>query len=263
MTAVSVRALRFYDRIGLLSPSGRTEAGYRLYSDADLVRLEQILALKFLGFSLGEIKRFLAAPSTGLREALAQQRAMLREQRVRLDAVIEAAERAARLLGEDGGNWEALVSVIRAIQMSQSNDWQKKYFTDEQLKVMEEISQAAYSDEARAVLAAGPVWTEEDQRRVDEQYAALYAGVRRAVAAGEEPGGATAQALAGQVIALIEAFTGGNAAVAEGLQAWWKSHDSLPAGQRPFQIPLTDEEAAFLEKAKAIYSERRATGQAE
>ncbi|MGH2585871.1 MAG: MerR family transcriptional regulator [Dehalococcoidia bacterium] len=260
MTAVSVRALRFYDRIGLLSPSGRTEAGYRLYSDADLVRLEQILALKFLGFSLGEIKRFLAPPPVGLREALAQQRAMLREQRDRLDVVIEAAEHAERVMMDEGGDWDALVSVIRAIQMNQSNDWQRKYFTDEQLTAMEEIGRGAYSDGAHAALAARPAWTEEDQRRVDEEYAALYAGVRGAVAAGEEPGGAAAQALAGQAIALIEAFTGGNAAVAEGLQAWWKGYDALPAAQRPFPTPLTDEEGSFLEKAKAIYNERRAAG---
>ena len=54
--AVSVRTLRYYDRVGLLRPAQHTEAGYRLYTDADLVRLQQILALKFLGFSLEEIK---------------------------------------------------------------------------------------------------------------------------------------------------------------------------------------------------------------
>ena len=55
--AVSVRTLRFYDKVGLLSPSRHTEAGHRLYTDADFVNLQQILALKFLGFSLAESKR--------------------------------------------------------------------------------------------------------------------------------------------------------------------------------------------------------------
>ena len=51
LAGVTVKALHHYDRFGLLTPS-RTEAGYRLYAEADLERLEQIIALKFLGFSL-------------------------------------------------------------------------------------------------------------------------------------------------------------------------------------------------------------------
>lgn len=59
--SVSVRTLRFYDRFGLLAPSRRTPAGYRQYSDADLPQLQQVQALKYLGFSLDEIRRCLAA----------------------------------------------------------------------------------------------------------------------------------------------------------------------------------------------------------
>src|SRR6185312_9639604 len=50
------RSLHYYDEIGLLKPTGRTEAGHRLYSEKDLLRLQQILTLKFLGFSLDVIK---------------------------------------------------------------------------------------------------------------------------------------------------------------------------------------------------------------
>jgi hypothetical protein len=134
-----------------------------------------------------------------------------------------------------------------------------RFFTDEQLRTLEDISRSSYSNEARAALGARPAWTEADQRRVDEQYAALYAGVRRAVAAGQDAAGAEAQALAGQAVALIEAFTGGNPAVEAGLQTWWKTYQALPAEQRPFQVPLTEAEAAFLERAKAIYLERQRT----
>jgi DNA-binding transcriptional MerR regulator len=49
LAGVTVRALHHYDRLGLLKPSGRTNSGYRLYTDRDLVRLEQIVVLKFLG----------------------------------------------------------------------------------------------------------------------------------------------------------------------------------------------------------------------
>jgi DNA-binding transcriptional MerR regulator len=257
MTSVSVRTLRFYDRIGLLAPSGRTEAGYRLYGEGDLARLEQILALKFLGFSLDEIKRVLQESPLGMREALEQQCAMLRERRMRLESVIQATEQAERLLRTDESDWAAVASVIRAIQMNQNNDWRKKYFTDEQLETMDELIESSYSAEAQATLAARPTWTEEDQRRVDERYAALYDGVRRAVAAGQEPAGTEGQALAGQAIGLLEAFTGGNPEVEAGLQSVWSKMQALPAEQRPFQVPLNETEAAFLEQAKAIYQERR------
>jgi len=55
---VTVRALH-YDRLGSLKPSGRTDAGYRVYSDHDFVRLEQIVALKFIGFPLSQIRDLL------------------------------------------------------------------------------------------------------------------------------------------------------------------------------------------------------------
>ncbi|MDI3340532.1 MAG: MerR family DNA-binding protein [Sphaerobacter sp.] len=80
------------------------------------------------GFSLGEIKAFLAAPPGDLREVLAQQGAMLRERRAHLDAIIQAIE---RLLQMDGCDGESLVTVIQVIQMDQNTDWRKKYFTDE------------------------------------------------------------------------------------------------------------------------------------
>jgi DNA-binding transcriptional MerR regulator len=254
---VSVRTLRFYDRIGLLPPSRRTESGYRLYGDTELARLQRILALRFLGFSLSEVEQVLQQSPEGLREVLAEQRVMLRERRAQLDEVIAATERAEQLVQRDGRSWEALVSVIQAIEMNEKSDWRQKYFSDEQLKTFEELSEASYSEEARAALAARPSWTEDDQEKVDEQYAALYAGVRQAVAAGQPPDGEEGQALASQAIGLLEAFTGGNPAVAEGLQSWWTRYQELPEDERPFQIPLTSEESAFLDRAKAIYQQRR------
>lgn len=168
------------------------------------MRLQQILALKYLGFSLEEIKAFLGASPRSLREALAQQGAMLRERRAHLDTIIKAID---RLLEEDRCEWESLVEVIQAMQMSQNKEWPKKYFTDEQLRAMQELSKKSYSEEALQRLQARGPWTEEDQRRIDERYNALYAGVRRLVAEGGDPGSDEAQALARESIALIEEFT--------------------------------------------------------
>ena len=254
---MSVRTLRFYDQVGLLSPSRRTESRYRLYSDSDLVRLQQILALKFLGFPLEEIKVFLDASPSGIREALTQQKAMLRERRDQIGTIIQAIERAEQVVQADGNDWDSLVSVIQAIQMDQNSDWRKKYFTDEQLKTMEEIGQKSYSESAREKLSSRGEWTEEDQKRVDEQYNALYAGVKRVVAEGQDPSSNEAQELASQAVGLLDAFTLNDPEIEAGLANWWKNHAELPADQRPFQSPLSDDESAFLEQAKAIYWQRR------
>jgi MerR family transcriptional regulator, thiopeptide resistance regulator len=255
LTRVSERTLRYYDQLGLLRPARRSDAGYRLYGEAELTRLEQILALKFLGFPLDTIAAFLNAPPVDVRSTLAQQRAMLLAQREQLDAVLAAVDEADRALAASGsvsGDSRTLIDIIRAIQMQQEKqqDWVNQYFTDEQRRQMEEMQQAAYSGEARAKLAARPAWTAEDQARVDAQYAALWDGVKRAVAEGKAPNSPEGQALGAQANALIAAFTQGDPDIAAGLQAFWESHQSLPASQRPFQSPLTEEEAAWLEEAK-------------
>ena len=60
LTNVSVQTLHHYDRINLLKPSVRLPNGYRLYSEKDLLKLQQIIALKFFGFSLSQIKILLS-----------------------------------------------------------------------------------------------------------------------------------------------------------------------------------------------------------
>src|SRR5215207_3727964 len=174
--SVSIRTLRYYDKEGLLAPSHYSESGYRLYTDADLANLQQILAMKFLGFSLDEIKALLrpTAVPQSLGDVLAQQKEMMRAKRVQLDGIIQAIDETAKLLSSGECDWESLVRVIQAIKMEQNKDWAKKYFTPEQLEQMQRLSEQSYSDEARERMGArGIVWTEEDQKRVDVQWASV------------------------------------------------------------------------------------------
>src|SRR6059036_742529 len=73
LAGVTVRTLHHYDRLGLLKPSYRSDAGYRLYSQSDLARLEQIVVLKFLGLRLKSIGRLLKSEPGSLREILQSQ----------------------------------------------------------------------------------------------------------------------------------------------------------------------------------------------
>ena len=91
LTGVSVRALHHYDAIGLLKPTRVTEAGYRLYDDTALRRLQTILLFRELQFPLKEIKEILDSPGFDPKEALAQQIHLLELQLQHLDALISHA----------------------------------------------------------------------------------------------------------------------------------------------------------------------------
>ena len=91
LTGVSIRTLQYYDRIGLLKPAQRTQAGYRLYDDAALERLQQILLFRELEFSLDEIKAILDAPDFDRTKALDQQIELLTLKKQRLEAIIGLA----------------------------------------------------------------------------------------------------------------------------------------------------------------------------
>lgn len=90
-TGVSVRTLHHYDAIGLLKPTRVTAAGYRLYDDAALRRLQSILLFRELQFPLKEIRAILESPGFDRQKALRQQLELLLLQRKRLDALIRLA----------------------------------------------------------------------------------------------------------------------------------------------------------------------------
>jgi MerR family transcriptional regulator, thiopeptide resistance regulator len=99
LTGVSVRTLHHYDALGLLSPGARTAAGYRLYTDADLLRLQQILIGRELGLPLEEIRRSLDDPRFDRRTALLDQRERLRDRARHTDAMIRAIDAALAAFG--------------------------------------------------------------------------------------------------------------------------------------------------------------------
>ena len=215
LAGVTVRALHHYDRLGLLKPSGRSRSGYRLYRDRDLVRLEQIVVLKFLGLPLKQIAMLLKRESS-LADALRRQQVVLAGKRRQLDLAIHAIRRAERSV-ESGGDpdWELFKTIVREIEMQNSTDWSKKY----------------YSEDAKAKIEERKaLWNPELQAQVTEQWTALIADVTAALA--EDPAGPNAQALAARWRTLVEGFTGGDPEVQQGLNKMWADKDNWPAENR-------------------------------
>ncbi len=94
LAGITVRTLHHYDEIGLLSPSGRSEAGYRLYSYDDLARLREILIWRTLGFPLTEIASLLDDPGHDRLAALERQRELIEREIDRLGTLAVAVEDA-------------------------------------------------------------------------------------------------------------------------------------------------------------------------
>lgn len=167
LAGVTPRALHHYDRLGLLKPR-RTTAGYRTYTDHDLEKLAQVIALKFIGVPLKKIARF-TLKTADLTGALRTQRQALEEKRRLLDQAIEAIHGAEAALRRDGHAAPVLYRrIIEVIDMQSKNDWDAKYqemvdakvtrlkaLAPEDLKALRQEWETLIGD-VRTVLAADP-----------------------------------------------------------------------------------------------------------
>lgn len=96
LTGVTVRTLHYYDEIGLLKPSKVTEAGYRLYSNADLEILQQILFFRELDFSLSDIREIMLNPTYSRETALQNHRELLLQKRKHIDGLISLVDKTLK-----------------------------------------------------------------------------------------------------------------------------------------------------------------------
>ena len=105
-TGVSIRTLHYYDAIGLLRPTQVTEAGYRLYDDTALERLQNILLFRELQFPLREIRAILDSPDFDRKKALDQQIALLQMKKQHIENLIDLA-RGIRMMGVNNLDFSA------------------------------------------------------------------------------------------------------------------------------------------------------------
>jgi DNA-binding transcriptional MerR regulator len=150
-TGLTVRTLHHYDEIGLLKPSLHTESGHRLYTGCDIARLQQVISLRQLGFSLDEVRDCLHRRDFSPLEVLDLHRARLREQVElqrqlceRLDAI------AAHLRAAGEVSAEEFLRTIEAMTMVE------KLYTPEQMKQFQEVAALVGPEEIRAIEEA---WT--------------------------------------------------------------------------------------------------------
>src|SRR5688500_5720904 len=127
---VTVRALRYYDQVGLLKPSDYSESGQRLYSELDYARLQQILTLKLCGLSLEESKVIITAATAEIEHLLERQKRALLSQARQLHTIIQTIQQAqAAIQTSHTLDLEQVTAIIRAVNMSQQTDWYEQFFT--------------------------------------------------------------------------------------------------------------------------------------
>ena len=173
LSGLTVRALHHYDSIGLLVPSARSGAGYRLYDDDDLLRLQQILIGRELGLSLEAIRRSLDDPSFDRRQALLAQRTELAAR----------AERASDMI-------RAIDAVLTAIEEKHMGEVDmKKIFDgfDPDQYAAEAKQRWGHTDAYKISARRTKSYTEADWQQMKDEQAAIYADALAAREAGVRP----------------------------------------------------------------------------
>lgn len=111
MAGVSLRTVRFYDSKGILKPIAHSDSGYRYYDCSSVERLQKILMMKFIGFSLEQIQQIMSSDSDSVKLSLAAQKNLLLEKKAHIEAIISALDEAQGIEGDE--LWEKLSEIMK------------------------------------------------------------------------------------------------------------------------------------------------------
>lgn len=200
-SGLTVRALHHYDQIGLLAPSARSEAGYRLYTAADVARLHAIQALRGLGVPLGQIGQLLASDGSDLPAIVARQARALDQQIAQATALRERLT----LLGE---------MLARGAQ-PEMDDWLGT------LGLMNTYARYFSADEIRRIVGGWP--------RVADEWQTLVPAMQRAMDAGRPPDAPEVQEMVQRWMGLMHRWMGGDFDL---MARWGEVYAKEPATHR-------------------------------
>jgi DNA-binding transcriptional MerR regulator len=229
-TGLTVRTLHHYDEIGLLKPSLHTESGHRLYTAGDVARLQQVVSLRQLGFSLEEVRDCLQRPGFSPLEVIRLHVARLREQIALQRGLCERLEALAehfRTAGEVSA--DEFLRTVEAMTMIEN------YYTPEQLESLKKRRAEVGED----VIKQGQA-----------DWAVLFADLRAALEQGLDPADPKVQALEKRRQALVNTFTGGDAGIEQSLKRLWTEQGDKLAAQYGYDPKLLEYLGKVAEAAK-------------
>jgi MerR family transcriptional regulator, thiopeptide resistance regulator len=183
LVGVTVRTLHHWDEIGLACPSGRSTAGYRLYTAADIARVHRVVVYRELGVSLEETARLLEAGAEEATGSLLRRRDELRERIRKLEGMADALDRMAAARNEG-----VLLSAEEQVEIF-GRDWEPAWAARARERWGGTAQWAQFAERAAERTA-------EDWQRIAEAVEALHTDLAAALRAGVEPGSEQAGALA-------------------------------------------------------------------
>ena len=210
-TGLSIRTLHWYDEIGLLKPSERTESGHRIYSREDVARLQQILSLRDLGFALEEIAECLDDPAF-------DHYTVVRMHRIRLQRDLERTQQLCARLARLEHQLEQgeVVSSEEFIQTIESIIMTEKYYTKEQ----QDYLKSRYEEVG-----------EERILQVQKEWEELIAAARSEMEKGSDPMSEPVLAIARKWNGLVDEFTRGNPGITTSLKQMYDEEGSEKASR--------------------------------
>jgi len=190
LTGLTIRTLRYYDQIDLLSPSQYTESGHRLYTKTDLVLLQQILALKQMGFSLDDIKTVITNKEKGVAINIIESQItrIKRDIQVQQNLLYELKSALKTIRSKKRMSIEELTKLFGAMKM-----YQEKYFTKEQLDMMKN-----YYDQ----------YDEDTLKEVEQEFRMILEKIQLEKENGTPPNSSKVKTLAEKWSEIVYSFTG-------------------------------------------------------
>lgn len=208
LTGLTVRTLHHYDQIGLLPPSQVSDSGHRIYSESDIRKLQQIISLKQLGFSLEEIKEIIEKQSINHVQVLRMQLQRVKKQIELQEELYTRLESIYTLL-----NSQKDVSANQFIKLIEVINMVEKYFSKEQLDKMKSQTENISA---------------EEKEQIESQWSKLVADIRAELEKNTPPDNPKVIELAKKWKSLIDKFTAGDQEIVKSAERFHLENPNNP-----------------------------------
>lgn len=233
-SGVSIRTLRYYDSIGLLTPDRYTDGGHRLYGVPDLHRLQQIQALKFLRFSLKEIKEIMdnsVIEESSLTDSLQRQQEVFKAKQKEINRILASLSHLnAMIAGQNQVDVSIFCFMLHTLILEkETKDWYRQSFSKEEADELFDLHH-------------------KDKLKLDQEWMQVLSTMKSLVNQAVPPFAPEAQVMVRQLMTLMERTVKGN------LDKFNKQLDMV--AEFDFPDPFTEKEQRYLKEAIDVYYQK-------